>query len=44
MTSMIREADKNLRRQLRSGERNVLVDQLIKKTCEEEGIREDEGR
>jgi putative transposase len=44
VTSMIREADKNLRRQLRSGERNVLVDRLIKKTCEEEGIREDELR
>jgi len=38
------EADKNLRRQLRLGERDVLVTRVIKKVCDEVGIKEEELR
>jgi REP element-mobilizing transposase RayT len=38
------EADKNLRRQLRLGEREVLMAQVIKKVCDETGIKEEELR
>jgi putative transposase len=38
------EADKNLRRQLRLGERDVLVSRVIKKVCDEAGIKEEELR
>ena len=41
---MLREADKNVRRQLRVGERGRLVAQVISKICEEAGIREEEVR
>jgi len=38
------EADKNLRRQLRLGERDVLVSRVIRKVCDEAGIKEEELR
>ena len=38
------EADKNVRRQLRPGERDVLVARVIKKVCDEAGIEEEELR
>jgi hypothetical protein len=42
VTKILREADKNLGRQLRSGERRKLVDELIHGICKEEGIEERE--
>ena len=44
VTKILREADKNLGRQLRSGERRKLVDELIHGICKEEGIEERELR
>jgi putative transposase len=41
---ILSEADRNVRRQLRLGERKVFVDRLIKKMCDEEGIEEQELR
>ena len=41
---ILSEADKNLRRQLRVGERDVLVTRVIKKVCDEAGIKEEELR
>ena len=38
------EADKSLRRQLRLGERDVLVIRVIRKVCDEAGIKEEELR
>jgi REP element-mobilizing transposase RayT len=41
---MVGEADKNLRRQLRLGERDVLVSRVIREVCDEAGIKEGELR
>jgi hypothetical protein len=41
---ILREADRSLRRQLKVGERKRSIDQVIKRMCEEEGIREEELR
>jgi hypothetical protein len=38
------EADKDVRRQLRVGERERLVAQAISRICEESGVREEEVR
>ena len=40
----MKDADRNLRRQLRLGERERSIDQVIKRMCEEQGIREEELR
>ncbi|MDP2798894.1 MAG: transposase, partial [Deltaproteobacteria bacterium] len=44
VTEILKEADRNLKRQLRPRERTALIDQLIKKICKEEGINEQELR
>ena len=44
VSSILREADKNVRRQLRFGERKVLIDRIIKRVCNEEGVEEEELR
>jgi len=44
VSSILREADKNVRRQLRLGERKVLIDRIIKRVCNEEGVEEEELR
>jgi len=44
VANILREADRNVRRQLRVGERRVIVDRLIEKICSEEGIEEQELR
>jgi chromosomal replication initiation ATPase DnaA len=41
---ILRDADRSLRRQLKLGERRRSIDKVIKRMCEEEGIREDELR
>jgi hypothetical protein len=41
---ILREADRSLRRQLKLGERRRSIDQVIKRMCEGEGIREEELR
>ena len=41
---ILREADRSLRRQLKLGERRRSIDQVIKRMCEAEGIREAELR
>jgi DNA-binding MarR family transcriptional regulator len=41
---MLREADKEVRRQLRVGERERLVAQAITRICEGSGVREQEVR
>ena len=41
---ILRDTDRNLRRQLKLGERKRSIDQVIKRMCEEEGIREGELR
>ena len=41
---ILRDADRNLRRQLKLWERKRSIDQVIKRMCEEEGIREGELR
>ena len=42
--STLREVDRNLRRQLELGERERSNDQIIKRMCDEEGIRDEELR
>lgn len=42
VTAILREADKSLKRQLRFGGRKDFVEQVIKKLCKEEGIKEEE--
>ncbi len=37
---ILREADRNLRRQLKLGERKRSIEQVIKRMCEEEGVSE----
>lgn len=44
VSEILKEADKNLRRQLRLGEREVFIDRVIKKMCKEEGVEEQELR
>ncbi|MDQ7837854.1 MAG: transposase [Thermodesulfobacteriota bacterium] len=44
VTEILKEADRNLKRQLRPRERTALIDQLIKKICKEEGVNEQELR
>ncbi len=41
---ILREADRSLQRQLKLGERKRSIDQVIKRMCEEEGVREEELR
>jgi hypothetical protein len=41
---ILREADRSLRRQLKLGERRRSIEQVIKRMCEGEGIREEELR
>ncbi len=41
---ILREADRSQRRQLKLGERRRSTDEVIKRMCEEEGIREEELR
>lgn len=41
---ILREADKNLRRQSRLGEKRNLIKKYIKKVCREEGVVEEELR
>ena len=41
---ILREADRNQRRQLKVGGRKRSIDQVIKTMCEEEGIKEEELR
>lgn len=41
---ILRDADRSLRRQLKLGERRRSTDQVIKRMCEEKGIREEELR
>ncbi len=42
--NIMKEADKNLKRQLRLNEKNNMMDKMIKKACKEEGISEQELR
>jgi len=42
VTEILKEADRNLKRQLRPREKTALIDQFIKKICKEEGINERE--
>jgi putative transposase len=44
VTEILKEADKNLKRQLRLRERQDLIERMIKEMCEEEGIEEQELR
>jgi hypothetical protein len=44
VANILREADKNVRRQLRLGERKVLIDRIIKRVCNEQGVEEEELR
>ncbi len=44
VSNILREADKKLRRQFRLGERKSYVGRLIRKICNEEGIKEQELR
>ena len=41
---ILREADRNLRRQLKLGERQRSIDEVIKRMCEEERVSEEELR
>jgi REP element-mobilizing transposase RayT len=41
---ILRDTDRSLRRQLKLGERRRSIDQVIKRMCEEKGIREEELR
>ena len=41
---ILRDADRSLRRQLKLGERKRSIEQVIKRMCDEEGIREEELR
>ncbi|MFZ5995802.1 MAG: transposase [Thermodesulfobacteriota bacterium] len=42
VTEILKEADRNLKRQLRPRKKTALIDQFIKKICKEEGINERE--
>ncbi|MDP2992941.1 MAG: transposase [Deltaproteobacteria bacterium] len=42
VTEILKEADRNLKRQLRPRGKTALIDQFIKKICKEEGINERE--
>jgi len=44
VADILRQADRKVRRQLRLGERRVIIGRLIKKICDEEGIEERELR
>jgi len=44
VTSILREADKKLKRQLHIGKRKVSIDETIKKFCDAEGVKEEELR
>ncbi|MEW6374374.1 MAG: hypothetical protein AB1502_01105 [Thermodesulfobacteriota bacterium] len=44
VTEILKEADKNLKGQLRLRERQDLIERIIKEMCEEEGIEERELR
>lgn len=44
VTEILREADKNVRRYVRINERESLITDVIRKTCSEEGIGEQELR
>ena len=44
ITEILKEADKNLKRQVRLRERQDLIERMIKEMCEEEGIEEQELR
>lgn len=44
VTNILKEADKNLKRQIRCGERRNFIGQVIKEICEKEGIEEKELR
>jgi putative transposase len=42
--SILEDANQSLRRQLRTAERKETIDRVIRRTCEEEGIQEEEIR
>jgi putative transposase len=42
--SILKDANQGLRRQLRTAERKETIDRVIRRTCEEEGIQEEEIR
>lgn len=44
VTNILKEAEKNLKRQIRGAERRSFIDQVIKEICEKEGIEEKELR
>lgn len=44
VADILREADKNLKRQLRLGERKASIDRVIRKMCSEAGVEEQEVR
>ena len=44
VNDILREADRDLRRQLKVGGRKRAIDQVVKTMCEEEGIKEEELR
>jgi chromosomal replication initiation ATPase DnaA len=44
VADILREADKKLKRQLRLGGRKDFIEQVIKKLCKEEGVKEEELR
>lgn len=44
VSGLLQEADRTVRRQVSSGERGILVDQVIKAVCHDEGITEAELR
>jgi hypothetical protein len=41
VADILREADKKLKRQLRLGGRKDFIEQVIKKLCKEEGVKEE---
>jgi len=44
VTEILREADRNLKRQLPPSQKEVLIEQLIEKICRKEGVNEQELR
>jgi putative transposase len=42
VTDILREADSKLKRQLKNEEREVMADRIIKKMCQEKGVKEEE--
>jgi len=44
VTEILREADKQIKRQLRVGERKSSIDRVLKEICKEEGVEEEEVR